>query len=250
MDALYDADTALQIHGLGLVGAPLVGKIIDGQSGPARLAQLMQTLPDKGQVHGIGVFVIQGAVGQAGVELRPTEKIIQADHMGVCSLPDQLLGQLVGAGGLAAGRRAGEHDDLGAGKAHLFGGILHAVAVALLAQGGKLLRTAGGNVVQPDFNQTFRTQIVIIKISHSFFALQYLRKALDILCRILEIEDTLHPSAAVGHQLGAAACTGGEDGLDFLHDIDIIVPSGPGLHQPHFSRFCRVFFVAVEVNTG
>ena len=85
MDSLHDADTALQVHGLGLVGAPLVGKIIDGQGGPARLAQLMQALPDKGQVHGIGVFVIQGAVGQAGVELRPTEKIIQADHMGVCS---------------------------------------------------------------------------------------------------------------------------------------------------------------------
>ena len=156
MDTFHDADTALQVHGLSLVGAPLVGKIIDGQGGPACLAQLMQALPDKGQIHGIGVFVIQGAVGQAGVELRPTEKIIQADHMGVCSLPDQLLGQLVGAGGLAAGRRAGEHDDLGAGKAHLFGGVLHAVAVALLAQGGKFLRTAGGNVVQPDFNQTFR----------------------------------------------------------------------------------------------
>ena len=92
MDAFHDAYTALQVHGLGLVGAPLVGKIIDGQGGPARLAQLMQALPDKGQVHGIGVFVIQSAVGQAGVELRPTEKIIQADHMGVCSLPDQLLG--------------------------------------------------------------------------------------------------------------------------------------------------------------
>ena len=121
---------------------------IRDRHGLAGGTQIAEALADEGHIQRVGVLVVQRTVGQAGVELRPTEKIIQADHMGVCSLPDQLLGQLVGAGGFAAGRRAGEHDDLGAGKAHLFGGVLHAIAVALLTQGGKFLRTAGGNVVQ------------------------------------------------------------------------------------------------------
>ena len=85
------------------------------------------------------------AVWQAGVELRPTEKIIQADHMGVCSLPDQLLGQLVGAGGLAAGRRAGEHDDLCAGKLHFLGGVIYPLGIALLTQVCKCLWAAAAD---------------------------------------------------------------------------------------------------------
>ena len=119
-------------------------------------ARSPQALLDERQIQRIGVFVIQRAVRQPGVELCAFEEIIQTDHLRRSPALLQSFCQTVGAGGLAAGRRAGEHDDLGAGKAHLFGGVLHAVAVALLAQGGKFLRTAGGNVVQPDFNQTFR----------------------------------------------------------------------------------------------
>ena len=63
--------------------------------------------------------------------------------------------QTVGAGGLAAGRRAGEHDDLCAGKLHFLGGVIYPLGIALLTQVGKCLWAAGCHIVQIDLNQTF-----------------------------------------------------------------------------------------------
>ena len=128
MDALHDADTALQVHGFGRIRALLAGEIVDWQHGLSRLAQLAEALPDEGQIHGVGVLVVQCTVRHPGVEFRAPEEIVQTDHMGRCALPDEFFGQLVGRGGLAAGRRAGEHDDLGAGIPDLPGGILHPLA--------------------------------------------------------------------------------------------------------------------------
>ena len=156
MDALHDADAALQIDGFRLVRALFLREIVDGQAGLPRLAQLMQTLLDEGQIHGIGVLVVQRAVGQPGVELCAPEKVVEADHMGRCPLPDEFLGQLVRRGGLATGRRAGEHNDLGAGKADLLRRVAHPLAVTALAHFGKLLRAAGSDVVQVNLYQTFR----------------------------------------------------------------------------------------------
>ena len=153
---LDDKNKEMQVDGFCFIRALLGREVVDGQGGLAGLAQLPQALLDERQIQRIGVLVVQRAVRQAGVELCALEEIVQTDDVGRGAALFQCFGDAVGAGGLAAGRRAGEHDDLGAGKAHLFGGVLHAVAVALLTQGGKFLRTAGGNVVQPDFNQTFR----------------------------------------------------------------------------------------------
>ena len=87
---------------------------------------------------------------------------------------------------------------------------------------------------------------MIIKISHSFFAFQHLRKTLDIFVRIFEVKDALHPFAAVGHQLGAAACTGGEDGLDFLHDIDVVISLVARLAPAHVFQVLQSILLAVE----
>ena len=152
-----------------------------------------------------------------------------------------------GAGGLSAGGRAGQHNDFCPGAAHLLGGILHPPGVAVLAQLCQRLRTAGCYVIQVYFNQSFRYQIVIIKLSHSFFPFQYLRKALDILVRILKIEDALHPFASIGHQFGAAARTGRKDGLDFLHDIDIIVTLVTRLAPAHVFQILQRILLPVKV---
>ena len=156
MDALNDADAALQVHGFGRIRALLAGEIVDRQHGLSRLAQLAEALPDEGQIHGVGVLVVQCTVRHPGVELRAPEEIVQTDHMGRCALPDEFFGQLVGRGGLAAGRRAGEHDDLSAGKADFFGRVADPLAVAALAHLRQRFRAAGGNVIKVDLHQTFR----------------------------------------------------------------------------------------------
>ena len=156
MDALHDAYTALQVDGLHLLRALLCREIIDWQHGLSGLAEFPQALLDERQVQCIGVFVIQRAVRQPGVELCPFEEIIQTDHLRRSPALLQSFCQTVGAGGLAAGRRAGEHDDLCAGELHLLGGIIHTLPVAPLAQICQHLRAAGRHIVQIDLNQTFR----------------------------------------------------------------------------------------------
>ena len=87
---------------------------------------------------------------------RSFEEIIQTDHLRRSPALLQSLCNAVGAGGLAAGRRAGEHDDLGAGVPDLLGSIGHPLAVALLAHLRQRRRALGGDVVQVYLNQTFR----------------------------------------------------------------------------------------------
>ena len=48
-------------------------------------------------------------------------------------------------------------------------------------------------------------------------------------------------------QLGAAACTGREDGLDFLHDIDIIVTFVTRLAPAHVFQILQRILLPVEV---
>ncbi len=81
MDALHDAHTALQVDGLHLCRALFGGKIVDGQHGLARLAELPQALLDERQIQRIGVIVVQRAVRQARIELCAFEEIIQTDHL-------------------------------------------------------------------------------------------------------------------------------------------------------------------------
>ena len=145
-----------QIQRLRLGGAGLCGKVVDGQHGLAGGAQLAEALADEGHIQRVGVLVVQRAVGQAGVILRPLEEIVQTDDVGGRAGGFQRLGHLVRRGGLAAGRRAGEHDDLGAGIPDLPGGILHPLAVALLAHLRQRRRILGCNIIQVDLNQTFR----------------------------------------------------------------------------------------------
>ena len=156
MDALHDAHTALQVDGLHLGRALLGGKIIDGQLGLAGLAELVQALLDEGQIQRFKVFVVQRAVRHFGVVGSTFKKVVQTDHLCRGALLHQRLCQTVGAGGLAAGRRAGQHNDLCPGAAHLLGGILHPPGVAVLAQLCQLLRAAGRHIVKVDLNQTLR----------------------------------------------------------------------------------------------
>ena len=155
MDALHDAYTALQVDGLHLCRALFGREIVDGQHGLARLAQLPQALLDERQIQRIGVLVVQRAVRQARIELCAFEEIIQTDHLRRGPALLQSLCNAVGAGGLAAGRRAGEHDDLCTGKLHFLGGVIYPLGIALLTQVGKCLRAAGCHIVQIDLNQTF-----------------------------------------------------------------------------------------------
>ena len=156
MDALHDAHTTLQIDGLHLGRALLGGKIVNGQLGLAGLAELAQALLDKGQIQRFKVFVVQRAVRHFGVVGSAFKKVVQTDHLCRGALLHQRLCQTVGAGGLAAGRRAGQHNDLCPGAAHLLGGILHPPGVAVLAQLRQRLRAAGCYVIEVYFNQSFR----------------------------------------------------------------------------------------------
>ena len=156
MDALNDAHTALQIDGLHRGRALLGGKIIDGQLGLAGLAELVQALLDKGQIQRFKVFVVQRAVRHFGVVGSAFKKVVQTDHLCRGALLYQGLCQTVGAGGLAAGGRAGQHNDLCPGASYLLGSILHPPGVAVLAQLCQRLRTAGCYVIQVYFNQSFR----------------------------------------------------------------------------------------------
>ena len=103
VDALHNADAAFQVDLFRLTGACLLGKIVDGQHGLARLVQLLEALADEGQIQRVGVLIVQRAVRQAGVILGPPEEVVQADHPGRGALALQLLGQLMSRGGLAAG---------------------------------------------------------------------------------------------------------------------------------------------------
>ena len=147
MDALHQAHAPLQVDGFCFIRALLGREVVDGQGGLAGLAQLPQALLDERQVQRIGVLIVQGAVRQAGVELRPLEEIVQTDDLRRGALLLQGAGDAVGAGGLAAGRRAGEHDDLCAGHADLLGGIIHPLGIAVLAQLCQLLRAPGSKVI-------------------------------------------------------------------------------------------------------
>ena len=147
MDALHDAYTALQVDGFHLCRSLFGREIVDGQHGLARLAQLPQALLDERQIQRIGVLVVQRAVRQARIELCAFEEIIQTDHLRRSPALLQSFCQTVGAGGLAAGRRAGEHNDLCAGKLHLLGGVIYPLGIALLTQVGKCLRAAGCHIV-------------------------------------------------------------------------------------------------------
>ena len=87
---------------------------------------------------------------------RSFEEIIQTDDMGRGAGGFQSLGHFMSRSRLAAGRRAGEHDDLCAGVPDLLGSIGHPLAVALLAHLRQRRRALGGDVVQVYLNQTFR----------------------------------------------------------------------------------------------
>ena len=83
-------------------------------------------------------------------------RVVSLDNFFRGALLLQGASDAVGAGGLAAGRRAGEHDDLCAGHADLLGGIIHPLGIAVLAQLCQLLRAAGRHIVKVDLNQTLR----------------------------------------------------------------------------------------------
>ena len=119
-------------------------------------AQIAEALADEGHIQCVGVLVVQRTVGQAGVILSALEEVIQTDDMGRGAGGFQSLGHLMSRSRLAAGRRAGEHDDLGAGVPDLLGSIGHPLAVALLAHLRQRRRALGGDVVQVYLNQTFR----------------------------------------------------------------------------------------------
>ena len=156
MDALHQAHAALQGDGFCFIRALLGREVVDGQGGLAGLAQLPQALLDERQVQRIGVLIVQRAVRQTGVELRPLEEIVQTDDVGRGAALFQCFGDAVGAGGLAAGRWAGEHDDLRAGKLDLLGGIIHPLGIAALAQVCQRLGASGRHIVKVDLNQSFR----------------------------------------------------------------------------------------------
>ena len=75
MDALHDADAALEVQRLRLGRAGLGGEVVDGQHGLAGGAQIAEALADEGHIQRVGVLVVQRTVGQAGVILSALEEL-------------------------------------------------------------------------------------------------------------------------------------------------------------------------------
>ena len=156
VDALHDADASRQVDGLGLLRPLFPHKVIDGQHRLVGLAQLLQALADQGHIQSVGVLVVQGAVRHPGVILGPAEEVVQADDLGRRAHLGQGGRQLVGGGGLAAGRGTCQHDDLGPRLAHFLGGILQPPGIAVLAYLDQLGAAAGRHIQQVDLHQALR----------------------------------------------------------------------------------------------
>ena len=95
MDALHDADAALEVQRLRLGRAGLGGEVVDGQHGLSGGAQIAEALADEGHIQRVGVFVVQRTVGQAGIILSALEEVIQTDDMGRGAGGFQRLGHLM-----------------------------------------------------------------------------------------------------------------------------------------------------------
>ena len=95
VDALHDADAALEVQRLRLGGAGLGGEVVDGQHSLSGGAQIAEALANEGHIQRVGVLVVQRTVGQAGVILSALEEVIQTDDMGRGAGGFQSLGHLM-----------------------------------------------------------------------------------------------------------------------------------------------------------
>ena len=155
VDALDDAHTALQLQVLPLRQAALRGEVEDGQVRASLAHQFAQAAVDLIQIQRGHIFIVLGAVGQARVLIQILIEIVQADHLAGAAAHGERIGNFVGRGGFAGGRRPRQHHNAAAGLQNFTGSSKNSAFILNFAMGNKALGAGGSRIDQADLNQTF-----------------------------------------------------------------------------------------------
>lgn len=149
---------------------------------------------DRLHVERLDVLVVDAAVRQTRIVLQILEKVIQGNDRSVTSLAPQRIGQFVGRRRLSRRTGAGEHDDPRAAFQHAVRRVFHTADVVRLAQSRKLFRLCAARLTSEISTRRFGIQIKVsaIEVINSFLAPAHFVEPLDVLQRILVVEDALN----------------------------------------------------------